>query len=67
MLNSPPSRLPTPDSINDKNLDYEIETCHCPNSNRPMHSPINDKNLDYEIETNKNFEQVVDHQAGFDQ
>ena len=34
-------------SINDKNLDYEIETCRRLAGIRA----INDKNLDYEIET----------------
>ena len=40
-------------AINDKNLDYEIETSVCAavwQSGNPRAS-INDKNLDYEIET----------------
>ena len=37
--------------INDKNLDYEIETSVHKSVQIRLNSPINDKNLDYEIET----------------
>ena len=37
--------------INDKNLDYEIETPHTSSNRYHVVYPINDKNLDYEIET----------------
>ena len=39
-------------SINDKNLDDEIETSHY-GVVVSSWSPINDKNLDYEIETGR--------------
>ena len=38
-------------TINDKNLDYEIETRDMPRCRSPRRDTINDKNLDYEIET----------------
>ncbi len=38
-------------SINDKNLDYEIETISQRSSTPVTTTTINDKNLDYEIET----------------
>ena len=39
--------------INDKNLNYEIETKHAVNGYRRRFYAINDKNLNYEIETKK--------------
>ena len=38
-------------AINDKNLDYEIETCVPAGGGTCFLRSINDKNLDYEIET----------------
>ncbi len=38
-------------TINDKNLDYEIETISQRSSTPVTTTTINDKNLDYEIET----------------
>ena len=38
-------------SINHKNLDYEIETCHHRSKGTRHRIAINHKNLDYEIET----------------
>ena len=38
-------------AINDKNLDYEIETIDRFKLNLQLPPAINDKNLDYEIET----------------
>ena len=49
-------RLPQPApliAINDKNLDYEIETCLVSAVLMSRSDAINDKNLDYEIETVK--------------
>jgi len=43
-------KLPEGRIWNQKNLDYEIETCQ-PAENERAHHTWNQKNLDYEIET----------------